>query len=354
MISSKRLRPGLIAAATAALLVLGCGSDDAGSNNDTPEATATTAAATGTTGAGADPTATTTASTSFEFTDASGATVTLPQEAERIVCLIGTCVDILAELDLMPVAWNQSRVGANEVYFGDDAASVTAISGTFLEPNLEEIAQAEPDLIIGIVETHAGLRDALTPIAPLYLVNPTHYEDTIEQLQDIGRLTGRSDAADAAAQRLRDKIAAYSEASPGDVRAMVMWGTGDLFGIAPEQSLLGSLFREVTAYEWPTPAGVQPVADGRVAYSLEAILENDPEIIFIADLDAAFGGPPFTEQFQDNPIWNNIGAVQNENLHMMDTAIWLNARGTRSLGVVLDQAMPLIYPDAIPEPLLLD
>jgi iron complex transport system substrate-binding protein len=283
------------------------------------------------------------------YTDATGATVTLPRPAERIVCLAGPCVDILAELDLLPVAWNQARVGQDAAFFGPRGMSVARVSGSFDQPNLEDIAKAQPDLVIGLSVTHGGLREALTAIAPLMALDPKHYREAVENLHTVGRLTGRTAEATAAASRFERKLEAYRSRSPRTVTALKMWGTGTLFGIDPVQSLYGSVLSEVTRYPWPAPAGVTPASDGRVAYSLERILEGDPQQIFIADLDAGFGNaPPFTDQFKDNPIWRNISAVKDGRVESVNTAVWLNARGTRGLRTMLDQAMPKLYPSVFP------
>ncbi|HEV7236018.1 MAG TPA: ABC transporter substrate-binding protein, partial [Ktedonobacteraceae bacterium] len=126
------------------------------------------------------------------FTDATHTTITLPKRPTRIACLVSLCEDILAELGLTPVAVNDT-FGQDPAFFGNAAKHFTMIGGPFFNPNVEDIAKVTPDLVIGLANVHESLRDALKPIAPLYIMNPTKYTDAIFYLKDMGRLTGRSE-----------------------------------------------------------------------------------------------------------------------------------------------------------------
>ena len=46
-----------------------------------------------------------------------------------------------------------------------------------------------------------------------------------------------------------------------------------------------------------------------------------------------------------NPLWGELKAVKNGEVHPVSFSLWSTGRGTRSLGLVLDEAMPLLYPD---------
>lgn len=289
------------------------------------------------------------------FIDGSGTRLTFTRRIERVACLAGPCQDMLFELGLMPVA---ARGIAKERKYlldlFDQYDKVPAITGSFAEPNLEEIARAQPDLVIGILG-HARLREALQPIAPLWVVSPRTYREAYENLRLLGRLTGREARAEAAIRRTENKIADYRARAPRAERPIVlkMWGTGQLFGIDPIESTYGSVLAEVTNYPWRTPPNAPDAGggDGRVAYSLEEILRVNPDVLIVADFDSAFGGPPFTNQFKDNPLWNQIRAVQNDRILMGNVTTYLNTRGTRAFRLMLDEVMPFVYPSVFPQPL---
>ena len=230
---------------------------------------------------------------------------------------------------------------------GRKSSDRLVIGGSFFEPSLEDIAAAQPDLVIGLGGVHDGLRDALRPIAPLYIVNPLTYEDSIAYLKEIGAAMGRSAEAGEAAQRFLSKLEDYRARSPKDRTALVMYGSDVNFGIDTEGALTGGLLAEVTDYPWPNPPLDQGGhASGGMQFSLEGVLNVDPDVIFVQTI--AFPGfqpPPLAEQLAANPLWSELQAVQNGEIHEVSFGLWSTGRGTRSLGLVLDEAMPLLYPD---------
>ena len=323
----------------------------------TPAATATpsTAVATGSTTAA--PTATsqpeatqtpapTATPSTVSLTDSTGELLTFTARPVRVACLTEICPDIMAELGLEPVAVNDP-LSTDPRFFGSRADEFRVIGGSFFEPSLEDIAAAQPDLVIGLAGVHDGLREALRPIAPLYIVNPMTYEDSIRYLKEIGAAMGRPAEAEEAAQQFLSKLEDYRARSPKDRTALVMYGSDVNFGIDTEEALTGGLLAEVTGYPWPNPSPDQGGhASGGMQFSLEGVLSVDPDVLFVQTM--AFPGfqpPPLAEQLADNPLWGELQAVRNGEVHEVSFGLWSTGRGTRSLGLVLDEAMPLLYPD---------
>src|SRR5215213_9554320 len=137
------------------------------------------------------------AKTDLTYTDSTGTTVTLPARPQRVVCLVALCEDILYELGIEPVAASDKFYQLPE--FWGPGKTIGAITGGFGSPNLEDIAKFKPDLVIGFIP-HIGLRDALKPIAPLFIMNPAHYRDSMNFILTMGRLTDRQYQARRAVQ----------------------------------------------------------------------------------------------------------------------------------------------------------
>ncbi|MCG5117432.1 ABC transporter substrate-binding protein, partial [Streptomyces sp. T7(2022)] len=45
-----------------------------------------------------------------------------------------------------------------------------------------------------------------------------------------------------------------------------------------------------------------------------------------------------SEKLADNPLWARIPAVEQGKVVEVDPEVWAKGRGTRSLGIVLDEA----------------
>ncbi|MCT1403017.1 ABC transporter substrate-binding protein [Paenibacillus sp. p3-SID867] len=276
------------------------------------------------------------------FKDVTGTEISVDLPVEKIACLTEICVDALG---LKPAAVTAGGLAPEPEFYGEEAASLGQIGGSFFEPNLEDISLAGPDLVIGLEGTHEGLREGLAGIAPLYIVQPKSMQESIEFLQHMGQLTGRIAEAEAAEKRLLDKFNFYKEHSPKDKTALVMYGSDVNFGIDTAGSLVGSVLAEVTQYPWPAPEADGGHQAGGMAYSLEKVLENDPDYIFVETFTFSPDSQPLSEQFKTNPLWSRLSAVKNGQVHEMRTSVWASGRGTRSLGIILDEAMSILYPE---------
>ncbi|MCC5948081.1 MAG: ABC transporter substrate-binding protein [Nitriliruptoraceae bacterium] len=282
------------------------------------------------------------------FTDAEGVTVSFDEPIERVVCLTGPCVDILAELDVEPAGILGPRLVTDERYFGVAGEQIPVLEGSFDDPDLESLAAMEPDLVIGLTGFQSQNRDRYETVAPFVALGVPTLEAAYDNLLGIGALLDRSDAAQDAIDETERLIDALRADAPGDARVLHMVGFGTDFTVSVAGALYGSVLDEVFDYPWDAPVNPDDPT-GLVPFSLEEVLEQDPEWLFVADLDAGFGGDPWTDQFEDNPIWNELTAVQQGQVELVDTGPWINYRGTRAVRLVLDEAVGIVYPEVFAE-----
>lgn len=289
-------------------------------------------------------------SRAITVTDYTKAEIVLDSPAERIICLHGACVDAMAELGLTPVAMPgelNSEVAGREEYFGDAAASIPKLGGDFFEPDLEDIAAADPDLVIGAACFHDALRDALQPIAPLILLDLGDYQLAMENLRLVGRATGSEDAAESAIDKLEAKIDAYAAKSPKASVPVDIYPTTEAPLIDSTSSQGGSLLSRMGPFPWPAFDGDSCLGGGQVTYSLEKVLEVNPDVMFVIRNPM---GDRSVRDFEGHPVWSQLKAVANNRVYEVDSTTW-SLGGTRSAGLVLDEAMTKMYPDVFPQPL---
>ncbi|MBQ1118249.1 ABC transporter substrate-binding protein [Streptomyces sp. C3-3] len=265
------------------------------------------------------------------ITDAKGVTVSLPKPPEKIVCLVALCDDILVELGMTPAATN-SQVLAHPKFLGEKkAAEIPVVPGGFLSPEVEAILSHRPDLVIGLEDTHGKLAPALKGATTFWPVQPGSWQDSVGYLRDLAALTGRTEQGEAAEKAFRTRLA-QAEKRKSDKTALIVYGSDENFGVAtPESDVAAGLFPKISHYPWKS-RGV----DG--SYSLEEILARDVDVLFVETL--SFGAPngKLSDKLAENPLWSRIPAVKNGKVIEVDSEVWAKGRGTRSLGVVLDEA----------------
>jgi iron complex transport system substrate-binding protein len=122
--------------------------------------------------------------------------------------------------------------------------------------------------------------------------------------------------------------------------------TPDPFSIVTASNIGGTVLAEVTNYPWKVanPAD-DPYGEGSIPYSLEKLLIENPDVIFVESYSYSPGTKPLSEQLAESPIWSKLKAVQDKQVHEVRSPIWGDGRGTRSLGILLDEAVKIIYPD---------
>ncbi|GAA1514798.1 ABC transporter substrate-binding protein [Nocardioides humi] len=308
MRKSTRLAALAPAALLAASLLAACGASDAADEADAADA--------------ARP-----PSGSITVTDDTGTEITLDAPATRIACLTMICVDALTEVGITPVAYREA-LALDERYAGPDA-DMREITGGFGEENVEDIALATPDLVIGLAGAQDGLRAAVEAHAPLFLVEPRSWRDSVAFLRTVGELTGTEDAAEERASGFVERVEAAAE-NRSELTTLSMYGEPGSLGVDSVETPVGSLLAEVSDYPWP--AGDDPFA----SVAVEQIAAVDPDVIFAQAFSPSVDTEPLGERLAADPIWAGLGAARAGRVVEVEAAVWATGRGTISLGLVLD------------------
>ncbi|MER5833940.1 ABC transporter substrate-binding protein [Streptomyces sp. NPDC002130] len=317
--SPSRFVRGWITAALVGSVLVGCGSS-------TEPASEKAAAAGPKTDVTVEPIKATRA-----LTDAGGVKVSLEKEPERIVCLFALCDDILTELGIVPTATNSALLAHPDFLGEEKAKKVDVIPGGFIAPEVEAILSHKPDLVIGLKDTHGKLAPALKDATTFWPMQPETWEDSVGYLRDVAALTGRTAEGEKAEKAFRTKLA-QAEKNRSDKTALIIYGSDENFGVAtPETDLAASLFPKLADYPWKS-RGVEG------SYSLEEILAADVDVLFVETLSFGEADGKLSEKLAKNPLWGKIPAVRNGDVHEVNSEVWAKGRGTRSLGIVLDEA----------------
>jgi iron complex transport system substrate-binding protein len=282
------------------LAVVACSAEGGSTTTSGEVATSTTATTDPTTTAAPDPT-TTVADTGFpvEVTDANGA-VAIEAMPESIVSLSSTGTEML-----FAIGAGEQVVAVDEFSTYPSDAPITDLSG--FTPNIEAIVGYEPDLVVISFdpgELVSGLEAVGVPT--LLLPTASSLDDSYAQLEVLGAATGHvGEAAEVVAQMQADidEIVATTTVPAGVTFYHEVDAT--LYS-ASSNSFLGQIYGLL---------GLTNIADeadtdgtGFPQLASEYIVSQDPDIIYLADVD--FGVTP--ESLSERPGWAEMTAVQND------------------------------------------
>lgn len=263
-------------------------------------------------------------------TDDTGAKITLEGPAARIACLTMICVDALTEVGITPVAY-RDQLALDDRYVGPDA-DMREITGGFGEENVEDIALATPDLVIGLAGAQDGLRVAVEKHAPLFLTDPRSWKDSVEFLRTIGTITGTEQQAESKAAAFTERVETAT-ATKSPLTTLSMFGEPGSLGVDSIETPVGSLLAELSDYPWP--AGDDPFA----TVSVEQIAKVDPDVVFAQAFSASTANEPLSERLASDPLWAGLAAAKANRVIEVEASVWATGRGTISLGLVLDTAL---------------
>jgi len=264
-----RLRGALIVLALLALVVAGCGSESEGS------------------GATSDGT------------------------PERIVSLSPTATE-----DLFAIGAGEDVVAVDEQSDFPPQVPQTELSG--FQPNVEAIADYEPDLVVASAEGTEAAARGLRKLGVEVLVQPAAATlgQAYEQIRELGRITGHEEEAEAVVEEMRKRIAAAIGGVP-DGRGLSVYHelSPDYFS-ADSSTFIGRIYDSF---------GIENIADGATdqgggypQLSAEHIVNSNPDLIVLADGECC-GQSPATVRRRDG--WGGLAALGNGGLIAIDDDI---------------------------------
>lgn len=215
--------------------------------------------------------------TGFPLTlsDDEGVEVTLDAEPRRIVTFAPSHTEILFSLGL------EDRLVGVSGRFDDhppEARDIVSVGGAGgVEPNIEKVVSLEPDLLLTAFiggEWKERLRDLDIPV---FTTLASGLDDTLDDIEMIGRLTGAPDEAQLLTQRMAVEIESVRQELVDRPRVSCFLDFTDLYTVGP-----GSL-----EFDLLQRAGCDPVTGGSdepyPQWSVEQIVRDDPDVYLISE-----------------------------------------------------------------------
>jgi iron complex transport system substrate-binding protein len=288
-----RIALAAVTAVAAAAALAGCASSSAPSAS-TPSSSPSTSPAAAAAGSAFPVT----------VTAANGA-VTIKAKPARIVSLAPTATE-----DLYAIGAGPQVVAVDQDSDYPANAPVTKLSG--LTPNLEAIAKYNPALVIAS-QNSGGLVSGLTKLGIPVLIEPAvaNLAGAYQQIDQIGQATGHLTQAEQTTASMKAQIAAtVKQAGASHPDLTYYWElTANPYYSVTSATFIGQI---VALF------GLKNIADaadkasdgGYPQLTEEYILKAQPQIIFLADNQAADGGqtPALVAR---RPGWSAIPAVKD-------------------------------------------
>lgn len=279
---------------------------------------------------------------SVTFTDDLGRTVTV-DSPKRVAALIGSFADvwcIAGGKDTLVAAaddtWTQFDLDLDE--------SVINL-GKVSEPSAETLLAAQPDFVLASTKTSADVE--LMPTLenagiPTAYFDVSSFEDYLRMLEICTRITGCEDRYEQYGTLVQEQVDAAIASAQGKQGPTVLYlrATGSSCKVKNSQNtVLGEMLADL---------GCTNIADSDESLletlSMEAILQADPECIFIVlqGSDQEKARQTLEKAVLSNPAWQQLRAVQQNKCYYMDQQLY-NVKPNARWGEAYEGLAEILY-----------
>lgn len=266
------------------------------------------------------------------FVDDLGRKIYLAKAPNRLVSLAPSITETLYAIGL-----GDRVVGVTEFCdYPPEARGKPKVG--YSHPNLETIVALQPDLVL--VPRDFIRPDVLGKLEqlkiPTFVVEAKTVEDIASQIQVIGRMLDRSEAADRVAMELRRRLTELKRRTETLARPRVLYvlNSQPLITVGP-----GSFIHQLIEIA----GGANVAARAASPYprlSIEAVLKEDPQLI-IFPAGASEGIPRGEQELWRR--WNTMTAVKTDSFHQIASDL-LNRPGPRIV-LGLEKLAEIIHPE---------
>ena len=212
--------------------------------------------------------------------------------------------------------------------------------GSYLEPDLERLVAAAPDLVLA---AEAHVQTVLPPLESLGLttvvLEPADLDGVFADMTLLGQVTDDAIRAEALVCGLQTRVEALEAKVAGAAKPRVFFELSpDLYTAGP-----GSFIDDLI-----TRAGGVNVAAGAgkpwPQLNAEAVVAADPEVILLVD----HGAGVTAEQVASRPGWQHVSAVVDDRIVTIDPDL-VTRPGARLVDG-LEAIAAALHPDLFPGP----
>ncbi len=258
-------------------------------------------------------------------------TVTIKKTAVRVVSAAPSVTETIFALGMDDIL-----IGRTDYCdYPAEAQDVPSI-GSLREPDIEAIAELDPDIVIASTHFTKESLDKLTTLSipVVVLADQDSFEGAYRTIEDIARLIGAEIEGERIITDMRTTVDYVKDAVKGKDRPSVYYVIG--FGEYGDFTAGGDTFiSQIIAM-----AGGNNIASGIQgwSFSLEQIVDSDPDILVCSKFWNA------KSSIMDTNGYRDLRAVQTENLFEIDNNM-LDRQGPR-LAEGLKALAEIIHPDA--------
>lgn len=265
--------------------------------------------------------------------------------SRRIVCLSSTCADIMIHLGIIPYAVIVTPILLAPHQFKQfEAHGVKMVEIAQYEQDIGQIQQLEPELLVGNVWSEE-VRQQLRAIAPLITSLSIDVMTLLEQLSSV--FNKQTEAQQLQIQLEQEITVAKQALQPIiNAKATIMVLRVEPFGYrylgVDAVGIARLLYHQL---DLSAPEVLQ---EGKAWFNpctFDLLLSANPDYLFIEKrIIEQFSTEESMNKLIDSDVWQQLKAVQQQQVFDMDTRLWVEGRGIQGYTMILDEITTHLNP----------
>ncbi len=265
-------------------------------------------------------------------TDHDGKTLQVPASPQRVVALAPSITEIVFALNR-----HDRLVGVTRFSNYPEAADRLPRVGSYVHLDIEKIVSLAPDLCIAIKDGNPiqVVRRIEAMGIPVFAIHPMEIDAVIRSIHDIGGLLEAEDAAARVIADMNERLERVEKIVAGVHEKPTVFFQ---IGVAPIVSAGNGTF----IHELIERAGGVNAAghlSGYPAFSREEVITLAPDVMVLTSMERY---KVFDEVLREWRRWENIPAVRNNRIHMVDSDLY--DRPSPRLVHGLEELAALLHP----------
>ncbi|QUI22419.1 ABC transporter substrate-binding protein [Vallitalea pronyensis] len=191
--------------------------------------------------------------------------------------------------------------------------------GMSMQPDMEILKSLDVDMFITDASLQSGLEKSLADKKiKAAFVAASGYDDIMFSITSIGNAFGKMEEAAELIKKMQSKELKVMEKikDKEKKKVMIIFGTPESFMLATDGAYIGDLAHRL---------GLENVTDtleGKspfLPFSIENVVSMDPDVILrFTHADPETSRKMFEKEFSENPVWNALSAVKQEQVYDLD------------------------------------
>ena len=274
-------------------------------------------------------------------TDDSGREVKLSKKPERIVVTSASFLEPLHAVGGKVVGRPTSKTKSPD--FAQDAAEIGAV----YQIDTEKLLACNPDLVIINKGMNERLADVLNSNKiPFVVVDMKGYDSVKKNVEMFAEITGQPDTGKKIVAEMDSKIKSVVDKLPQEKkRVAILHSTAQGLSVQLDNSIAGNVLK-ILGWE-NVASGMEAAKDSgdTAPYSLETLIEQNPEIIFVTSMGNIDDIKSNMEKMiAENEAWQTIPAIKSGKLYYLPQDLFLLSPGVHYPEAV-EYVAKLIYPE---------